>query len=130
MFIIVPSGKLFSMAIDPCMTIFNQYIIEILPIVFQIVENVTQDFILPEFLDKLTETINDIDDINRKIDYNYFEENDDEKFHFQSICFSIDNIYNLLKSVINYKKYIDEKGEDMALTCDKEYKKKEMNVLY
>ena len=120
------SGKLFSMAIDPCMTIFNQYIIEILPIVFQIVENVTQDFILPEFLDKLTETINDIDDINRKIDYNYFEENDDEKFHFQSICFSIDNIYNLLKSVINYKKYIDEKGEDMALTCDEEYKKKEI----
>ena len=111
------SGKLFSMAIAPCMTIFNQYIIEIIPIVFQIVENAVQDFKLPELLDKLTGTINDINDINRKIDYNYFEVNYEEKFHFQSICFSIDNIYNLLKSVINYKKYIDEKGE--VLTYDK-----------
>ena len=110
------SGKLFSMAIAPCMTIFNQYIIEIIPIVFQIVENAVQDFKLPELLDKLTGTINDINDINRKIDYNYFEVNYEEKFHFQSICFSIDNIYNLLKSVINYKKYIDEKGE--VLTYD------------
>jgi len=110
------SGKLFSMAIAPCMTIFNQYIIEIIPIVFQIVENAVQDFKLPELLDKLTGTINDINDINRKIDYIYFEVNYEEKFHFQSICFSIDNIYNLLKSVINYKKYIDEKGE--VLTYD------------
>jgi hypothetical protein len=70
------SGKLFSMAIDPCMTIFNQYIIEILPIVFQIVENAIQDFILPELLDKLKETINDINDINREINYNYFKENE------------------------------------------------------
>ena len=110
------SGKLFSMAIAPCITIFNQYIIEIIPIVFQIVENAVQDFKLPELLDKLTGTINDINDINRKIDHNYFEVNYEEKFHFQSICFSIDNIYNLLKSVINYKKYIDEKGE--VLTYD------------
>ena len=120
------SGKLFSMAINPCMTIFNQYIIEILPIVFQIVENAIQDFILPELLDKLKETINDINDINREINYNYFKENEEEKFHFQSICFSLDNIYNLLKAVINYKKYIDEKGEDMTLIYDEENKKKEI----
>ena len=112
------SGKLFSMAIAPCMTIFNQYIIEIIPIVFQIVENAIQDFKLPKLLDKLKGTINDINDINRKIDYNYFEVNYEEKFHFQSICFSIDNIYNLLKSVINYKKFIDEKEE--VLTYDEE----------
>jgi hypothetical protein len=62
------SGKLFSMAINPCMTIFNQYIIEIIPIVFQIVENAIKDFILPELLNKLIETINDINDINREID--------------------------------------------------------------
>ena len=119
------SGHLFSIATSPCMTIFNQYIIEILPIVFQIVENATKDFNLPELLNKLKETINDINDNNREIDYNYFKENDDEKFHFQSICFSIDNIYNLLKAVINYRKNIDEK--DMTLTCDEE--KNEMEII-
>lgn len=116
------SGKLFSMADAPCMTIFNQYIIEILPLVFQIVDNATQDFKLPELLVELSKTINDINNINREIDYDYFRENKEEKFHFQSICFSIDNIYNLLKAVINYKK--NEK--DLSLICDKENNKKEI----
>ena len=34
------SGTLFYIGSEPCMTIFNQFIIEILPNVFEIVENI------------------------------------------------------------------------------------------
>ena len=74
------SGKLYSIGIDPCMTIFNQFIIEILPTIFEIVQKIEDNFKLPELIKGLTETTKDIDNENREINYNYFEENKDSIF--------------------------------------------------
>ena len=103
------SGNLFSINMNPCMTIYNQFIIEILPIVFEIVQKLEENFKLPQLIKGLTETINDIDDEKREINFDYFKENKDEKFHFQSICFSYSNMRNILNSVIKYyNKLIEE----------------------
>ena len=82
------SGTLFYIGSEPCMTIFNQFIIEILPNVFEIVENIEKKFKLPQLIKGLTDSISDIDSEKREINYNFVSENNDEKFHFQSICFS------------------------------------------
>jgi len=118
------SGRLFSIGSEPCMTIFNQFIIEILPNVFEIVQIIEQNFKLPELIKGLTETIKDIDNENREINYDYFSENNDERFHFQSICFSYSNLKNILNSVIKYKKELDENDKNII----KENNKKEKNI--
>ena len=105
------TGNLFTIGVDPCMTIFNQFIIGILPLVFEIVQNIEQDLKIPESIKRLTETINDIDNEKRSINFNYFSENLDEKFYYQSICFSETNIRNILNSLIKYKNKFDEKKE-------------------
>ena len=107
------TGKLFSFGAEPFMTIFNQFIIEILPIVFEIVQNIDQNVKLPNLINGLTETINDIDKEDRNINYDYFTENSDEKFHFQSICFSYTNMKNLFNGIIKFKiDYSNNKGEN------------------
>ena len=107
------SGKLFNIGINPCMTIFNQFIIEILPNIFEIVQILEQNFKLPELIKGLTETIKDIDNEEREINYDYFSENNDDKFHFQSICFSYNNLRNILKAVVKYKKQLDVKEKNI-----------------
>ena len=118
------SGKLYSIGIDPCMTIFNQFIIEILPTIFEIVQKIEDNFKLPELIKGLTETTKDIDNENREINYNYFEENKDERFYFQSICFSYSNISNILKSIIKYNSYLN-KNENKNLINEKNIREKE-----
>ena len=118
------SGKLYSIGIDPCMTIFNQFIIEILPTIFEIVQKIEDNFKLPELIKGLTETTKDIDNENREINYNYFEENKDERFYFQSICFSYSNIRNILKSIIKYNSELN-KNENKNLINEKNIREKE-----
>ena len=108
------TGNLFHIGIKPCMTIFNQFIIDILPLVFEIVQNIEQNFKIPESIKRLTETINDIDNEKRSINFNYFSENVDENFYYQSICFSYSNIRYILNSLIKYKNKFDEKKEKEA----------------
>ena len=125
------SGQLFSIGIDPCMTIFNQFIIEILPNVFEIVQILEHNFKLPELIKGLTETIKDIDSEEREINYDYFSENNDEKFHFQSICFSYTNLRNIFKAVVKYKKQLDEKEKNVSkekTVGNSKNKKKEENI--
>ena len=81
------------------MTIFNKFIIEILPDIFQIVQNLEINFKLPEIITNLFDSIKDMNKISRKINYDYFCENFDEKFKIQSICFSYTNALNILKSL-------------------------------
>ena len=118
------SGALFSIAVEPCLTVFNQFIIEILPNVFEIVENIEKKFKIPQLLKGLTDSIKDIDSEKREINYNYFSENNEEKFHFQSICFSYSNIRNILKAVIKYNNKLEEKAKNLS-----NEKSKEKNIL-
>ena len=114
------SGTLFYIGSEPCMTIFNQFIIEILPNVFEIVENIEKKFKLPQLIKGLTDSISDIDSEKREINYNFFSENNDEKFHFQSICFSYSNIRNILKAVIKYDNELNEKEKNISNEKNKE----------
>ena len=107
------AGQLFTIGVEPCMTIFNQFIIEILPTVFEIVQNIEQNFKLPEIIKGLTKTITDIDNEKRCINYNYFSENTDEILQFQSICFSYTNIINIIKALTKYKENNKEETNDI-----------------
>ena len=98
-FNLILSGKLFYVGDEPCKTIFNQFIIEILPEIFEIVQSIELNFNLPEIVNDLINSIKDMNNPNRKINYNYFYENDEEKFQIQSICFSFKNAINIIKSL-------------------------------
>jgi len=105
-FKLILSGNLFYLGNKPCMTIFNKFIIEILPDIFQIVQNLEINFKLPEIITNLFDSIKDMNKISRKINYDYFCENSDEKFKIQSICFSYTNALNILKSLEKNKNNI------------------------
>ena len=98
-FNLILSGKLFYVGDEPCKTIFNQFIIEILPEIFEIVQSIELNFNLPEIVNDLINSIKDMNNPKRKINYNYFYENDEEKFQIQSICFSFKNAINIIKSL-------------------------------
>ena len=78
------SLDLFNKDEDPYMTLFNQFIIEIMPQFFEMMENIDKNFILPFWIKKI---MNDTS-LTRNINYDYFNQNKKENIQFQSICFS------------------------------------------
>ena len=92
------SGNLFFID-ENGFTIFNKYIIEIMPQIFDIAFNLNKDYNLPEYIAKL---INNKEDIKR---YEYFKEKKEENIQFQSICFSFKEVYILLNIISNNKDY-------------------------
>ena len=103
---IIISGSLFLVE-NKGFTIFNKYIIEIIPQIFDIILEIDKNCILPDFITKLIneipENINDIHNINKKIIYNYFLEKKTEKIKFDSICFSWKDLYILVETIENNK---------------------------
>ena len=80
------SGKLFSNDKDPEYTIFNKYIIKTLPKIFEIINKINsqKNFKLSNSIRNL---INSIGNPQRNLNYNFFEENQ-ENIQQQNICFS------------------------------------------
>ena len=100
------SGELFTKYDDPYMTLFNPFIIETMPKLFELVET-AENFKLPEKIRKLIDDQNK--NIERNINYEFFKENKNENIQYQSICFSWQTIYIFLQIVIKYKKiFIDD----------------------
>ena len=110
---------LFNYNIDTEKTIFNHYIIELIPILNKFYDKLI-DIELPpvlNYLVKSTQLYNDINvDNNRKMSnknllqnnseinekgsvYNYFHEHNDELLHLQCICFSLDDILSILSLI-------------------------------
>ena len=83
------TGKLFTNKKESEYTIFNNYIINTLPKLFDIVNcvNLQKNFKLSKRIQELINSIDDINDPKRNIDYDYFSENQ-ENIQQQSICFS------------------------------------------
>jgi hypothetical protein len=128
------TGKLFFKPEEAHMTIFNQFIIETMPMVFEIIQKIEYNIKLPDMIKGLTETIKDIDNENRNINYDYFIENKDEKFHFQSICFSSTMMRFIFNTLINIRekaksekkntmeekeKIIEKKNEELIKSIEK-----------
>ena len=89
------SGKLFTFNFD---TLFNKYIIEIIPKIFEIIDNIEKNFKLPDVLQRLVNTCTDIKNEKRLNDFEYdyfFEKNED--IQYQSLCFNIENLCLLIK---------------------------------
>ena len=104
------SGKLFSNKKDFEYTIFNQYIINTLPKIFNIIISINQEknFILPNQIKKLIDSCEDINNPERDIKYDYFKENQ-EHIQQQSICFCFENIDVLVKSVSSCNEIFKDK---------------------
>ena len=123
------NGTLFNTYSDPEKTIFNQYLLEIIPILNKFYEKII-DVQLPKIIDDLfVETSKKMEeDSNKKIFnfrhkkrdndtpegetpkpqeinqttkplFNYFAENPDEILHLQSICFSIQDILFIIELI-------------------------------
>ena len=103
---VILSGSLFLVE-NAGYTIFNKFIIDTLPNIFEIIidiDNLTYNFNLPDFINNL---INDFPDniINkeRNINYKYFMEKKDERIQYQSLCFSWYDLIILINTIKNTK---------------------------
>ena len=94
------SGKLFSNKTDFEFTIFNKYIIDTLPKIFNIMImiNLQKNFKLPNIIKKLILSSDDMNKTGRIIEYDYFKENQ-ENIRQQSICFSLKNLEIIINSI-------------------------------
>ena len=83
------SGKLFNNKKESEYTIFNKFIINMLPSLFDIINsiNLKKNFKLPNKIQKLINSVDSIENPKRDINYDYFVENQ-ENIQQQSICFS------------------------------------------
>lgn len=94
------SGNLFNNKTNFEYTIFNKYIIETLPKIFDIIisANNQQKFKLSNKIQYLIDTYDSIGEKNRNVNYDYFSENQ-EKIQQQSICFSWLNLIILIDTI-------------------------------
>ena len=123
------TGKLFNRNETPSMVLYNKFIIETLPKLFEVIDNIEQNIELPKYIDKL---ING-DSIKRNHQYDYFEENPKENIQYRSGCISILNLKYFFDLLISNKKILidmNENQEKKAILNDFINKKKFINDIY
>ena len=99
-------GSLFKRNEDDSMVLYNKFIIESLPKLFEIIDNLGKNFELPDYVNRL---INSFDNKERNINYNYFKEKKNENIQFQCVCFSLLNIFIFYGIIgINEKSLIED----------------------
>ena len=96
-------------------TPFNLYFIEKIPNIIKIFEEI-QKITLPNFIQKL---INN--ELPEDFKFNYFTENPDEVIFHRSICFTLDDISAILRTIgLNKEKYFnDKKNTGLKKTYEK-----------
>ena len=89
---------------DKMYTMFNTYIIEILPFLFELCKQL-KEVKLPDMIEELLKskeqitTDNSDTNIVRNVNGDYLKEHPDEFIHLQSMCFSLDDFY-IMYSII------------------------------
>ena len=105
---VLVSGNLFLVD-NAGYTIYNKFIIDSLPNIFDIVFEIDEDITLPNYInDLIKEVPENIDNLNRKVNYDYFGEKKEEKIQFQSICFSWKDLAVLHSIVFNNRDYFEK----------------------
>ena len=114
------TGSLFNKTTDKYMTIFNNFIIETMPIFFELVQIIEKNFELPGKIKNLINNSNEVLE-KRNINYDFFASNTNENINFQSICFTWKIVYLLGKIIQNHKKvFIEEnKNAEQKLILEK-----------
>lgn len=109
------SGNLFLVE-SAGYTIYNKFIIDSLPNIFDIILEIDEDITLPNYINELIKDVpENIDNDNRKINYDYFDEKKEEKIQFQSICFSWKDLSILLNIVFENKISFKQKCKELEL---------------
>ena len=103
------SGELFTNDFE---IFFNKYIIETIPKIFEIIDNIEKNFNLPDVLQRLIDTCTDINNEKRLNDfeYNFFYEKEEE-MQYQSTCFNFKTLSLLIKLVKKLKNKIGNADE-------------------
>jgi hypothetical protein len=84
-------GSLFTKNEDSYMTIFNLFIIDTTPKLFELVDIIEKQFETPNIIKNLLNDCINNNSVKRNIDYDYFKEYPDENIDYQNIC-----IYSLI----------------------------------
>jgi len=109
-------GTLFIKSKESNMTMFNRYILDTMPRLFELMETIEQkfnNFDVPNIIKNLLNTSDKCNSPERNINNDYFKENPKENINYQSICFC-----NLISSNLNEtirkckNKFIDENTND------------------
>ena len=107
--------SLFNSDLEPIKTIFNYYLIEIIPLLNEFYKKII-DVRFPNVLNHLIKKRiknKKIDSKKTKI-YNYFKQNSDEILQLQCVCASIDDILYLINIISkNEKKFENLKHSDL-----------------
>ena len=102
------TGQLFTKKENSSMTLYNLFIIETLPKLFELMDNFRKNIELPDCINKLIKCHYS----ERKINYDYFKENPNESIQFQSICSSLNNLYIFINIIGMNKETLIDKNEN------------------
>jgi len=103
-------GTLFIKSKEPNMIMFNKYIIDTMPKLFELMDIIELQFDIPNIIKNLVNKYNLPD---RNINYDYFKENPKENINYQSICFSsLITFYLSITINKNIDKFIKENIND------------------
>ena len=118
------SGKLFDNSEDPEFTIYNKYIINVLPKLFKLSLSIGKSISLSNARDsyssifqKLINSFDKINDNKRITNYNGLKDKKEyeQNLLYQSICFNWDILYTLVKIINDEKKlFISNKNSKQA----------------
>ena len=101
------SLELFDKYNDPYMTLFNPFIIEVMPQLFEMMDNIDKNFSLPDWILNLINE-KDKNKIDKYTNFDYFIHNKNENIQYQSIYFSWQNLYLILDIILkNPKELLD-----------------------
>ena len=118
------SGNLFN-EYESTYSIFNKYIVEKLPFLFDMIKNIENDiktnFEPPVVIKNLLESNSQINSENRNINYNYFEINENDNIRYQSISFSFSDLMMFINGIENMKNISIKKESNLFLLL--KYKK-------
>ena len=120
------TGSLFNKSKDKYMTIFNKFIIETMPMLFELVQNIEKNFELPDIIKNLIDNSKEKPE-KRNINYDFFSIYTNENINYQSICFSWKTIYIIYQILdTNRKLFIDEnKNIEQKIILNKFLEKKD-----
>ena len=118
------SGNLFN-EYESEYSIFNKFIIEKLPFLFNMIKNIDNDintnFEPPVVIKNLLESNSQINSESRNINYNYFEINKNDNIRYQSICFSFSDLMMFINAIESMKNISIKKESNLFLLL--KYKK-------
>ena len=110
------SEELFKRNEDKYLVLFNQFIIESLHKIFDVIkkfDDYLESFKLPNNIKRLLKSLDDDKLQEKYINYDYFKEKPNEIIQFQNLCFSLDNLIIFIALIENNKDALINNNENL-----------------